>query len=183
MSETTSAVGVSPAVANPHPIDPGVTIGHVHLRAADLSAIRAFYVDVLGFDVVGELPGALFLSAGGYHHHLAFNTWQSQGGAPAPAGSTGLFHVAIRYPTRAALGDALRRLVAARWPIEGASDHGTHEAIYLSDPERNGLELAWDRPFEQWPLDADGRLTWVRGHLDLQSLLAQGLEGASDLSA
>ena len=114
------------------------------------------------------------LSAGGYHHHLAFNTWESRGGSPPPPGATGLYHVAIRYPSRAALGDALRRLVEAGWPLDGASDHGTHEALYLRDPEQNGLELAWDRPAEQWPREADGRLAFVRGHVDLESLLAEG---------
>lgn len=165
---------VTPQERSDRPIDPGVDIGHVHMRAADLDRIHAFYVGVLGFDVVGRLDGALFLSAGGYHHDLAFNTWQSKGGPPAPPGTTGLFHIAIRYPTREALGDALRRLVEASWPVDGASDHGTHEALYLTDPEGNGLELAWDRPQEQWPLDEEGRLAWVRQPLDVDGLLAAG---------
>jgi catechol 2,3-dioxygenase len=166
--------GVQPWERSERPIDPGVDIGHVHLRAADLDTIHAFYVGVLGFDVVARMPDALFMSAGGYHHDLAFNTWQSKGGSPPPPGTTGLYHVAIRYPTRAALGDALRRLVEAQWPLDGASDHGTHEALYLHDPEANGLELAWDRPPEEWPLDADGRLTWGRREVDLEGLLAAG---------
>jgi len=165
---------VTPSERSERPIDPGVVIGHVHMRAADLEKIHDFYVGVLGFDVVARMPDALFISAGGYHHDLAFNTWESKGGSPAPPGTTGLFHVAIRYPSREALGDALRRLVEARWPLDGASDHGTHEALYLRDPEGNGLELAWDRPQEEWPLDEDGRLTWGRRQLDLESLRTAG---------
>ena len=163
---------VQPAERSERPIDPGVDIGHVHLRAANLDTIHAFYVGVLGFDVVARMPDALFLSAGGYHHKLAFNTWGSAGGPPAPPGTTGLFHIAIRYPTREALADGLRRLMAANHPLDGASDHGTHEALYLRDPEGNGLELAWDRPTDEWPLDEDGRLAWGRTDLDLESLLA-----------
>jgi len=172
MSDTMTA-GVSPQQASPRPLDPRVEIGHVHLKAGDLGRIRAFYVDLLGFDVVVELPDVLFLSAGGYHHHLAFNTWESQGGPPPPRDATGLYHVALRYPTRAALGDALRRLVEVGWPLEGASDHGTHLALYLRDPEQNGLELSWDRPPEQWPRDGEGRLVDVRARVDLQELLAE----------
>ncbi|HZT14666.1 MAG TPA: VOC family protein [Gaiellaceae bacterium] len=166
-----------PAEANARPLDAGVEIGHVHLKAADLDRIHAFYVDVLGFDVVVRLPDALFLSAGGYHHHLAFNTWQSLGGAPPPAEATGLYHVAIRYPTRAALGDALRRLAEANWPLDGATDHGTHIAVYLRDPEQNGVELEWDRPREEWPLDEDGRLAFVGGRPDLAALLRDAEAG------
>jgi catechol 2,3-dioxygenase len=174
MSSTSESAGVAPVERSPIPIPAGVDIGHVHLKAADLERIKSFYVGILGFDVVVEMPDALFLSAGGYHHHLGFNTWESRGGSPPPLGATGLYHVAIRYPSRAALGDALRRLVEARWPLDGASDHGTHEALYLHDPEQNGLELAWDRPVEEWPREPDGRLSSVRRHLDLQSLLAEG---------
>jgi len=150
----------------PEPIDPGVRIGHVHLRCADIDRVRAFYVDILGFEVVAQerdVPGwgttgdVLFVAAGGYHHHLGFNTWRSAGGPPQPDGVAGLHHVAILYPTRAALGDAHRRLESAGWPIRTTIDHGTHLAIYLDDPDGNGLELAWDRPPEQWPRDADGR--------------------------
>jgi catechol 2,3-dioxygenase len=146
----------------------------VHLKTADIARVEAFYVGILGFDVVVRMADAVFISAGGYHHDLGFNTWQSRGGSPPPPTATGLYHVAIRYPTRAALGDALARLVESRWPLEGATDHGTHEALYLSDPDQNGLELYWDRPQEQWPLDAEGHLTFVGGRLDLDDLLAQG---------
>ncbi len=166
-----------PREPNPRPMAAGVDIGHVHLRAADLDRIRRFYVDILGFDVVFHVPDALFLSAGGYHHHLGFNTWESKGGKPPPPGSTGLYHVAIRYPTRAALGDALRRLLDASWPIDGANDHGTHEAIYLRDPEQNGLELCWDRPEAEWPLDEHGHLAFTGRRPDLEGLLREGARG------
>lgn len=171
----TPEIGIVPRERPANPIDAGVDIGHVHLKASDLDRIRAFYVDILGFDVVFHVPDALFIAAGGYHHTLGFNTWQSRGGTPPPAGTTGLYHVAIRYPTRAALGDALRRLGKARWPIDGFNDHGTHEAIYLRDPEENGLELCWDRPREEWPRDDDGHLTLGGNQLDLDSLLREGL--------
>ena len=170
--------GVSPRERNARPIDSGVDIGHVHLKTADIDRVHAFYVDILGFDVVVRLPDALFVSAGGYHHHLGFNTWESRGGTPPPRGTTGLYHVAIRYPTRAALGDALRRLVAAGWPLDGVNDHGTHEALYLRDPDGNGLELCWDRPPEEWPLDAEGHLAFTGRRLDLEGLLAEGAETA-----
>jgi catechol 2,3-dioxygenase len=173
MASTNVRTGLAPIERSPHPIPSGVDIGHVHLKAADLGRIKEFYVGILGFDVVVELPDALFLSAGGYHHHLGFNTWESRGGSPPPQGATGLYHVAIRYPTRGALGDALRRLVEARWPLEGASDHGTHEALYLRDPEQNGVELEWDRPPEEWPRQPDGSLAFVRRQVDLESLLAE----------
>jgi catechol 2,3-dioxygenase len=165
--------GIVPSERNPHPLAPGVDIGHVHLRAGDLKRQRAFYVDVLGFDVVVDTEEALFISAGGYHHHLGFNTWQSLGGSPPPAGSTGLYHVAIRYPTRADLVDAMRRLDAAGWPVDHGTDHGTHEALYLMDPEQNGLELYWDRPEGEWPRDAEGHLGFVGGRFDPRSLLEQ----------
>ncbi len=173
---------VEPAARAPEPIDPQVTIGHVHLRTADIDRVRDFYVGVLGFDVIHEardVPGwgttgdMLFVSAGGYHHHLGFNTWKSAGGEPQPDGVAGLHHVAINYPKRAALADALRRLRAAGWPIRQASDHGTHEAIYVSDPDGNDLELCCDRPREQWPLDGDGHLQGMFGDLDLEALLAE----------
>jgi catechol 2,3-dioxygenase len=180
MEQTTAttprtAEGIVPRERSSRPIDAGVDIGHVHLRAADLDRIRAFYVDVLGFDVVFHAPTALFIAAGGYHHTLGFNTWESRGGAPPPPGTTGLYHVAIRYPTRAALGDALRRLSTAGWPIDGFNDHGTHEAIYLRDPEENGLELCWDRPKEQWPTDENGHLGLDNRRLDLAGLMREGL--------
>lgn len=171
---TTPTGSVKPRERGARPIPSGVDIGHVHMRAGDLQKIRHFYVDILGFDVVMEMPDAIFLSAGGYHHHLAFNTWESKGGAPAPPGTSGLYHIAIRYPTRAALGDAFRRLVSAGWLIDGFNDHGTHEALYLRDSEENGLELCWDRPIEQWPLDDSGHLGFVGGRLDLGGLLAEG---------
>ena len=146
---------------NARPIDAGVDIGHVHLRTADIQRVHDFYVGILGFDVMVRMPDALFLSAGGYHHHLAFNTWDSAGGSPPPPGSTGLYHVAIRYPTRALLGDALRRLRDAGWPVDHLTDHGTHQAAYLADPDENGLELAWDRPREEWPRGDDGKLSFA----------------------
>jgi len=175
-AETSAKTGATPLERSERPIDPGVTIGHVHLKTADIDRVRHFYVDILGFDVVWRHPTALFISAGGYHHHLGFNTWESKGGSPPPPGTTGLYHVAIRYPTRAALGDAFRRLVAAEWPLDGYNDHGTHEALYLRDPDENGLELAWDRPEDQWPRDAEGRLTFGNRALDLEGLLKEGAE-------
>ena len=160
----------------PRPIDGGVDIGHVHMKAGDLDAMYDFYVGVLGFDVVLRMPDALFLSAGGYHHDLAFNTWTSKGGSPPPPGATGLYHIAIRYPTREALGDALVRLADAGWPLSGVNDHGTHEALYLADPEGNGLELYWDRPEEEWPLDAEGHLGFENAASDLNRMVAELLE-------
>ena len=154
-------------------IDPGVTIGHVHLRVADLDRALAFYQGVLGFDLTSRMPGAAFLSAGGYHHHIGLNTWQSRGASPPPPGHTGLYHVAIRYPTRGALADALRRLAEARILLEGASDHGVSEALYLHDPDGNGLELYWDRPREQWPHAKDGSVAMVSEPLDLDGLMAE----------
>jgi len=168
------------------PIDPGVTIGHVHLRTADIDRVRDFYVGVLGFGVVEEARGVpgwgtagdiLFLAAGDYHHHLGFNTWKSAGGGPQPDGVCGLHHVAINYPTRAGLADAVRRLQAVDWPLRQLSDHGTHEAVYLSDPDGNDLELAWDRPRDQWPRDASGRIRMVFGDLDLDDLLREPSAG------
>jgi len=152
---------LQPAERPERPIDPRVDIGHVHLKTANIQRVYDFYVGVLGFDVVLRMPGALFLSAGGYHHDLAFNTWESEGGQPPAPGTTGLYHVALRYPSRAALADALRRLIAANWPLDGVNDHGTHEALYLRDPDGNGLELYWDRPESGWPLDAAGRLDFT----------------------
>ena len=168
--------GIKPRERASQPIDAGVDIGHVHLRAADLDRMRAFYVDILGFDVVFHSPDALFVAAGGYHHHIGFNTWESAGGSPPPPGTTGLYHLAIRYPTRAALGDAFRRLVAAGWPLDGFNDHGTHEALYLRDPEQNGVELCWDRAPEAWARDADGHLALGGRRLDLEGLLREGVE-------
>ncbi len=161
---------VVPLEPSPRPAAPGVDIGHVHLKTADIERVRRFYVDVLGFDVVARMRDALFISSGGYHHNLAFNTWESKGGSPPPPGTTGLYHVAIRYPTRAALGDALKRLREASWPLDGMSDHGTHEALYLRDPDENGLELYWDRPEDEWPVDENGHLKFVSDPIDLEDL-------------
>ena len=161
-------------------IDPGVTIGHVHLRTSDIDRVREFYVGILGFEVTFEardVPGwgttgdMLFLAAGGYHHHLGFNTWKSAGGPPMPDGVAGLHHVAIAYPTRAALADTVRRLRDAGVPIRQASDHGTHLAVYTSDPDGNGLEFMWDRPRDEWPRDDEGRITMGGGDLDVDELL------------
>jgi catechol 2,3-dioxygenase len=155
------------------PIDPRVRIGHVHLKVADLERSLDFYCGVLGFELTQRYgQAAAFISAGGYHHHIGLNTWESAGGSPPPSRATGLYHLAIVYPTRAALADALRRLQAAGVPLEGASDHGVSEALYLRDPDENGLELYWDRPFEQWPRSADGRLAMFTRPLDLADLLA-----------
>ncbi len=173
-----SAPRLVPEARSARPIDPGVDIGHVHLKSADLDRVRQFYVDVLGFDVVFQRRDMLFVSAGGYHHTLGFNTWESRGGPQPAPGTTGLYHVAIRYPTRAALGDAFRRLVEAKWPLDGYNDHGTHEALYLRDPDGNGLELCWDRPQEEWPLDAEGHIIMSGRRLDLDGLLREGLEPA-----
>ena len=152
-------------------IDPRVDIGHVHLKVSDLDRALGFYQQVLGFEVTQRMgSSAAFLSAGGYHHHIGLNTWESAGGAPPPPGSTGLYHVAIRYPDRPTLADALRRLRAAGVPLEGASDHGVSEALYLRDPDGNGVELYWDRPRESWPRAADGSLAMVTRPLDLGSL-------------
>ena len=159
-------------------IHPQVDIGHVHLKVADLERSIAFYNGVLGFDVTQRMPGAAFLSAGGYHHHIGLNTWESSGGAAPDSGTTGLYHLAIRYPTRAALGDALRRLAENRVTLDGASDHGVSEALYLRDPDGNGVELYWDRPKEKWPRAQDGSLRMVTAPLDLRSLRSEADAGA-----
>jgi catechol 2,3-dioxygenase len=155
------------------PIDTGVRIGHVHLKVADIDRALAFYSGVLGFELTQRLPGAAFISAGGYHHHIGLNTWESHGGSPPAMGTTGLYHLAILYPTRKALAEALRRLIEAKIPLEGASDHGVSEALYLRDPDDNGVELYWDRPKEQWPLTKDGKLSMYTRRLDLMNLLAE----------
>jgi catechol 2,3-dioxygenase len=172
-----------PRTQAPDPIDPGIRIGHVHLRTADIDRVRAFYVDVLGFDVILEardVPGwgttgdILFLSAGGYHHHLGFNTWLSRGGEPTPEGYAGLHHVAIAYPTRRGLADAYRRLKEVDWPIRQTESYPTHDAIYLLDPDGNTLELMWDTPAESWPRTAEGYQDAGFGHeLDLDELLGE----------
>ena len=165
------------------PIDAGVRIGHVHLKVADLDRALVFYRDVLGFDLTQRFGhDAAFLSAGGYHHHIGLNTWESKGGTAPPPGSTGLYHVAIVYPTRALLADALRRLVAAGIPLEGASDHGVSEALYLRDPDDNGVELYWDRPKEQWPRASDGSVAMFTRALDLDALLEEAPASAAKTS-
>jgi catechol 2,3-dioxygenase len=154
-------------------IDPGVRIGHVHLKVADLERSLAFYCGILGFELTQRYGSqAAFISAGGYHHHIGLNTWQSKGGAPPAPGTTGLFHVAILYPTRAALADALRRLHAAGIPLEGASDHGVSEALYLHDPDDNAVELYRDRPEPEWPRTPDGELAMFTRPLNVKELLA-----------
>jgi catechol 2,3-dioxygenase len=154
-------------------IDPGVRIGHVHLKVADLDRALAFYVDVLGFQVTQRWQGAAFMAAGDYHHHIAVNTWESAGASPPPPGATGLYHLAILYPTRAKLADALRRVAEAGITLDGAADHGVSEALYLRDPDNNGVELYWDKPKEQWPYTADGKLAMGNQRLDLQNLLGE----------
>jgi len=157
------------------PIDPGAEIGHVHLKVADIDRALAFYREVLGFELQARMGDeAAFVSAGGYHHHIGLNTWQSKGGAPPAPGTTGLFHFAIRYPTRRALAVALQRLIDHDVGLSGASDHGVSEALYLDDPDRNGIELYWDRPKEQWPAPAPGdKVAMYTRALDLQGLLAE----------
>ena len=155
-------------------IHPQVGIGHVHLKVADLDRALAFYRDVLGFELTQRYGRqAAFLSAGGYHHHLGLNTWESSGGSPPPPGATGLYHVAFLYPTRAELADALQRLNKAGIALDGAADHGVSEALYLRDPDGNGVELYWDRPKEMWPKGGDGALEMFTHPLDLVGLLAE----------
>jgi catechol 2,3-dioxygenase len=157
-------------------MDPRVDIGHVHLKVADIDRALGFYHDVLGFDVTQRYGDqAAFLSAGGYHHHIGLNTWESRGGSPPPPGTTGLFHIAIRYPDRRTLADALRRLLEAGIPVSGATDHGVSEAIYLSDPDGTGVELYRDRPKEEWPRSAEGEegVAMFNAPFDLKALLAE----------
>jgi catechol 2,3-dioxygenase len=166
MSEVTSTT---------RPIAPGVQIGHVHLKVAELDRALAFYRDVLGFQEMQRFgTQAAFLSAGGYHHHIGLNTWESAGGPPPAPGTTGLYHVAILYPTRAELADALRRLIEAGIELEGAADHGVSEALYLRDPDGNGVELYWDRPKEQWPRTPEGELAMYTRRLDVDGLMLEG---------
>jgi catechol 2,3-dioxygenase len=156
------------------PIDPRVDIGHVHLKVADLERALAFYCGVLGFEVIQRMgDSAAFVSAGGYHHHIGLNTWESKTGAPPPPGSTGLYHVAIRYPDRPTLADALRRLTEAGISLDGAADHGVSEALYLRDPDENGIELYWDRPEAEWPRKSDGKIEMYSRALDIRTLLAE----------
>jgi catechol 2,3-dioxygenase len=155
-------------------IDPRVDIGHVHLKVADIDRALAFYRDVLGFEEMARYGDqAAFISAGGYHHHLGLNTWESKGGSPPPHGTTGLYHVAIRYPDRKTLANAVKKVVGAGIPLTGASDHGVSEAIYLRDPDDNGIELYRDRPQKEWPRGPDGRMTMFTEPLDVQALLAE----------
>jgi catechol 2,3-dioxygenase len=177
MSSTTT---LSPIQSPTQPIAPGVRIGHVHLKVSDLDRALGFYVGVLGFQLMQRYgTQAAFISAGGYHHHIGLNTWESLGGSPPPPGTTGLYHTAVLYPTRADLADALRRLIHAGIKLDGASDHGVSEALYLSDPDRNGVELYWDRPADQWPRNADGTLAMITQRLDLEDLLREPPSGGS----
>jgi catechol 2,3-dioxygenase len=156
------------------PIDPQTRIGHVHLKVSDLAHSISFYTDILGFEITGRLgTQAAFLSAGGYHHHIGLNTWESAGGSPPPATSTGLYHFAVLVPTREELARALKRLVKHEWPIDGMSDHGVSEAIYLKDPDGNGIEISADRPVEKWPLDSEGNFRMYTRPLDYDSLLSE----------
>lgn len=158
----------------PDAINPDVRIGHVHLRVADLERSLRFYCGVLGFELMQRMGDqAAFVSAGGYHHHIGLNTWESRGGSPPPPGTTGLFHVGILYPARAALADALGRLMKARIRLDGASDHGVSEALYLRDPDQNGLELYWDKPRESWPRTPDGKLANVHASARFGSTAAR----------
>lgn len=161
------------------PVHPQTRIGHVHLKVADIERSLGFYRDVLGFEVTQRYGSqAVFLSAGGYHHHIGLNTWESQGGRPPAAGTTGLYHLAILYPDRAELADALQRLMQAGIALEGASDHGVSEALYLRDPDGNGVELYWDRPQSQWPRTAEGGVDMYTRTLDLHALLAEAPSAA-----
>jgi catechol 2,3-dioxygenase len=176
-----------PTATTAGPIDGGVRIGHVHLKVADLERALGFYCGVLGFELTQRYgTQAAFVSAGGYHHHIGLNTWESHGGPPPPPGTTGLYHVAILYPSRPALADALSRVIAAGIPLDGASDHGVSEALYLRDPDDNGVELYWDRPPDVWPRTPAGELNMGTRRLDLRGLLAEATaapvgEGPRDL--
>lgn len=179
MDERSDATTAGAKTTTTRPIDPGVRIGHVHLKVADLERALAFYCGVLGFELMQRFgQQAAFISAGGYHHHIGLNTWESRGGTPPPPGTTGLYHVAVLYPTRAALADALRRLMAADVRLTGASDHGVSEALYLDDPDGNGVELYWDRPEAEWPRDSGGNVAMFTKALDLRALLREPASGA-----
>jgi catechol 2,3-dioxygenase len=174
MTNATASGARSPdTTPTPRPVDAGVRIGHVHLKVADIDRALGFYCGVLGFTLKQRYGNeAAFIAAGGYHHHIGLNTWESRGGSPPAAGTTGLFHLAILYPTRVALADALRRLIAAGIPLDGASDHGVSEALYLRDPDQNGVELCRDRQPAEWPRGKDGALAMFTRRLDLDDLLA-----------
>jgi catechol 2,3-dioxygenase len=164
----------------PYVVGAAVRVGHIHLKVADLQRAVEFYCGVLGFQIMQRMGGeAVFLSAGGYHHHIALNTWESLGGSPPPPGTTGLYHTAIVYPTRAALATALRRVLAAGISLEGAADHGVSESIYLRDPDDNGVELYCDKPKEVWPRDAKGNLAMYTRMLDLHKLLSEAPSGST----
>ena len=174
MSHTATTLPAIEPQLTPRPIDGNVRIGHVHLKVADLDRALAFYCGVLGFELKQRFGNqAAFLAAGGYHHHIGLNTWESKGGSAPPPGTTGLYHVAILYPSRAALADALKRLLAADVPLDGAADHGVSEAIYLRDPDGNGVELYRDRLEAEWPRNPDGTIAMMTEHLDLRALLAE----------
>ena len=164
----------TPSTGRPVPIPAGVRIGHVHLKVAAIQPALDFYHGVLGFEITQRMGNhAAFLSAGGYHHHIAVNTWESLGGSPPPARATGLYHLAVLYPDRASLADALRRLVRAGIPLDGAADHGVSEALYLRDPDGNGVELYHDRPEREWPRDAQGQVAMITAPLDVEALLRE----------
>jgi catechol 2,3-dioxygenase len=167
-----------------NPIPPGTRIGHVHLKVADLDRALDFYCGILGFELMQKYGAqAAFVSAGGYHHHIGLNTWESQGGKPPPPGTTGLYHLAILYPTRADLADALKRLVVNGVQLDGASDHGVSEALYLRDPDGNGIELYWDRPKTEWPVSPDGKLSMHTRRLDVEGLLREAGPDTTNSSA
>jgi catechol 2,3-dioxygenase len=175
-----SGSGSHPIDMSDQAIDSGVRIGHVHLKVSNLERALGFYCGVLGFELMQRFgDSAAFISAGGYHHHIGLNTWESSGGTAPPPGHTGLYHLAILYPTRFSLGDALRRLRRAGVPLDGAADHGVSEALYLRDPDGNGVELYRDRLRAEWPTDVDGRLAMYTRALDLQGLLDAASEHAS----
>lgn len=162
---------------SPYTVPAGTDIGHVHLKVADIERSLAFYCGVLGFELTTRFGAqAAFISAGGYHHHIGLNTWESRGGSPPPPGRTGLYHAAIRFPTRQDLARALRRVVEAGIELQGAADHGVSEAIYLADPDQNGLELYWDRPREQWPRGPNGEVVMYTDPLDLEDLLRTAID-------
>ena len=165
---------------NSYKIPPHTRIGHIHLKVSDIGRAKAFYCDLLGFEIITTYgDDALFISAGGYHHHIGLNTWHSKNASPAPVNSPGLYHTAILYPTRKDLAVALKRLLALSYPLTGASDHGVSEAIYLNDPDGNGVELYWDRPKEEWPLDVNGNIQMFTKHLNIESLLKEANETSS----
>lgn len=173
MTHSSNQTGIEPQ-RTPRPIHPEVKIGHVHLKVADIESALTFYCGVLGFELTQRYgTEAAFVSAGGYHHHIGLNTWKSKGGGPPPPGTTGLFHLAILYPTRAQLADALKRLIEANIALDGASDHGVSQALYLRDPDGNGIELYWDRDEADWPRAPDGQLAMDTRPLDLEALLQE----------